>query len=140
MLEVPSEKNEVPDLMMEDEDILPEAEGSTKRKRDEVARGRRKRWKEDDIRPEKQYSPTVSRRTQNPEGFYSLDWKEVQQEEDKWQAPDKWQRILQIVFRSGGLQMNPVGDGTISSLGTQHQGADVVYLRSRYEKPICGEG
>ena len=53
MLEVPAEWNEVPDMMMEDKDVLPEAEGSTGRKRDEVAQGRRKWWKEDDIRPEK---------------------------------------------------------------------------------------
>ena len=39
MLEVP------PDLMMEEEDILPEATGSTKRRRDEISRGQRKRQK-----------------------------------------------------------------------------------------------
>ena len=53
MLEVPPDWNEVSDLMMEEEDFLPEAAGSTKRKRDEVTRGQRKRQKEDDIRPEK---------------------------------------------------------------------------------------
>ena len=37
MLEVPPEWNEVPDLIMEDKDILPKAEGSTRQKRDEVA-------------------------------------------------------------------------------------------------------
>ena len=42
MLEVPQEWNEVPDLMMEEEEVLPEAAGSTIRKRDEVARGWRK--------------------------------------------------------------------------------------------------
>ena len=44
--------NEVPDLMMEvaDERMMPEA--STKRRREEVAKGRRKRWREDDIRPD----------------------------------------------------------------------------------------
>ena len=31
MLEVPPECNEVPDLMMEEEDVLPKATGSTKR-------------------------------------------------------------------------------------------------------------
>ena len=40
MQEVSPEWNEVPDLMMEDEDILPKAEVSTKKKRDEVAQGR----------------------------------------------------------------------------------------------------
>ena len=76
MLEVPPEWNEVPDLMMEEEDFLPEAAGSTKRKRDEVTRGQRKRRAEDDIRPEKQeHSPTVSWRIQNPflfPHFYGL--------------------------------------------------------------------
>ena len=33
MLEVPPEWNEVPDLMREEEDVLPKAEGSTKLKR-----------------------------------------------------------------------------------------------------------
>ena len=39
MLEVPLEWNEVPDLMMEEEDVLPEAKGSNKRRRDEISRG-----------------------------------------------------------------------------------------------------
>ena len=43
MLEVPPELNEVPDLMMEEEDVLPEATGSTKRRGEEVSRGQRKR-------------------------------------------------------------------------------------------------
>ena len=42
MLEVPPEWNEVPDLMMEEEDVLPEATGSTKRRCNEVSRGGRK--------------------------------------------------------------------------------------------------
>ena len=46
MLEVPQEWNEVPDLMMEEEDILPEDTGSTKQWRDEISRGRRKQRKE----------------------------------------------------------------------------------------------
>ena len=72
MLEVPPEWNEVPDLMMEEEDVLPEATGSTKRRRDEISRGRRKRRKEDDIRLEKHgHLPTVYLRIQNPKGFYS---------------------------------------------------------------------
>ena len=106
---------------MEEEDVLPEATGSTKRRQDKVSRGWRKRPKEDDIRPEKHgHSPTVSWRIQNPEGFYSEDWNEVQKEEDEW--PDKWQRISQMVFHGGGLEINPVGGGAISSLHTQHQG------------------
>ena len=123
MLEVPPEWNEVLDLMMEEEDVLPEATGSTKRRQDEISRGWRKRLKEDDIQLEKcVHSPTVSRRIQNPEGFYSEDWNEVQQEEDECQAPDKWQRISQIVSSDGGLEIDPVGDRAISSLSTQHHG------------------
>ena len=84
MLEVPLEWNEVPGLMMEDKDICPATEGAAKQKIDEVARGRRKQWKEEDICPEKHvHSPTASRRTRYPEGFYFEDWNEVQQEEDK---------------------------------------------------------
>ena len=84
MLEIPPEWNEVPDLMMEEGDILPEDTRPDKRKRDEIFRGRRKRRREEDIRTEKrEHSPTVSRRIQNPEGFYSKDWDEDKQEEDE---------------------------------------------------------
>ena len=122
MLEVPPECNEV-DLMMEEEDVLPEATGSTKWRRDEISRGRRKQRKEDDIRPEKRgHSPTVSRRILNLEGFYSEDWDKDQQEEDDWQAPVKWQRISQMVFRNKVLEIHLVGDGAMSSFCTQHQG------------------
>ena len=58
-------------------------------------------------------SPTVSWRIWNPDGFYSEDWNEAQQEEDKLQRTDKSQRISQIVFRGGGLEINPVGYGSI---------------------------
>ena len=102
--------DEVSNLRLEDEDLLLEAEGYTKGKKDEVALGRIKRQKEDEIRPEKSlYLPSSSRRTHNPEGFYSDDWNEVQREEEEWQAPDEWQRILQMVFHSGDLEINPVG-------------------------------
>ena len=61
MLEVPPAWNEVPDLMMEDKDGMMIMEAVTKRKRDEVAWGQRKLWKEDYIHPEKcEHSPTVS--------------------------------------------------------------------------------
>ena len=91
MLEVPPEWNEVPDLMMEEEDVLPKVTGSSKRRHGEVSRGQIKWQKEDDIQPQKRgHSPTVSWRIQNPEGFYSEDWNEVQQEEDEWQELDKW--------------------------------------------------
>ena len=49
MLEVPQALNEVPDLMIVDEDDMMITEANTKRKRDEIARGRRKRQKEDYI-------------------------------------------------------------------------------------------
>ena len=102
--------DEVSDLRLEDEDFLLEAEGYTKRKKDEVALGRIKRQKKDEIQPEKSlHLPSASRRTHNPEGFYSEDWNEVQQEEEEWQAPDEWQRSLQMVLRSRDLEFNPVG-------------------------------
>ena len=50
MLEVPPEWNEVPKLMMEDKDILPEAE---RFHQTEVAQVQRKQWKEDYIWPKK---------------------------------------------------------------------------------------
>ena len=75
-----------------------------------------KRRKEHDIRPEKHaHLATVSQRTQNPEGFYSEDWNEALQEEDEWQTPDKWQRIAQMVFRGGCLEIIPVEYSYISS-------------------------
>ena len=84
MLEVSLEWNEVPGLMMEDKDICPATEGAVKQKIDEVARGRRKQRKKEDICPGKHvHSPTASWRTGYPEGFYFEDWNEVQQEEDK---------------------------------------------------------
>ena len=64
MLEVPPEWDAVPDLIIEDEESMIITETDTKGKRDEVAQGRRKQWKEDDISPEKhEHSPMVSRRT-----------------------------------------------------------------------------
>ena len=84
MLDTPPGWNEVEDLIMDDGDILAENMRPEKSRRDEITRGRRKRRKEDNIRAEKQeHSPTTSRRTQNPEGFYSKDWNEDQQEEDE---------------------------------------------------------
>ena len=122
MLEMPPEWNEVPDLIMEDGDILPENMRPEKQRRDEISQGPKKRRKEDNIRAEKrEHSPTVSR-TQNPEGFYSEDWDEDKQEEDEWQTPDKFQKISQMVFCSKVLESHPVGDGVISSPRVQHQG------------------
>ena len=68
---------------MEDEEELIITEMDNKQKREELARGHRKQRKEDDIPPEKhEHSPTESRRTRNPEGFYSKEWDESKQEED----------------------------------------------------------
>ena len=100
--------NEVPDLTMETKDGRMIPETATKRKRDEVPRGQKKQQREDDIRPEKhEHSPTISWRTQNPAGFYSEDWDELQQEDNEWQVPDKWQRISQMVFCGGCLEKYP---------------------------------
>ena len=71
MSEVPPEWNAVPDLIIEDEEVMMITETDSKRKRDEVACERRKWRKEDDIFPEKyEHSPTVSRRTQYPAEYY----------------------------------------------------------------------
>ena len=89
----------------------------------EISQRRKKRRKEDDIWTEKrEHSPTVSRRIQNPEGFYSEDWDEDKQEEDEWQTPDKFQKISQMVFVNRVLEIHPVGDGVLSSPCVQHQG------------------
>ena len=49
----------------------------------------------------------MSRRIQNPEGFYSKDWDVDKQEEDEWQTPDKFQKISQMVFHNGVLESHP---------------------------------
>ena len=116
-LEVPPKWNVVPDLIMEADEGLMITETDTKWKRDELAGGCRKWWKADDIGPEKcEQSLKVSLRTQNPVGFYSKDWDESQQEEDKWQ------RISQMVLLGGCLEINPEEAGYISRSCTQHQG------------------
>ena len=126
---------------MEDEDFLLKAEGYTKRKKDEVTLGRIKQQKKDEIGPEKSlHLPSASLRTQNPERFYSEDWNEVQQEEEEWQAPDEWWRILQMVFLSRDLEINPVGCGFISSSVPNTKGADVAHVQIQYEIFICIEG
>ena len=141
MLEVPPEWNDVPDLMMEDKDVRPATKAAVKRKIDEEALGRRKQRKEDDIHPEKrEHSPTVSRRTWNLEGFFSEDWNEAQQEEDEWQTPDKWQRISQMVFCGGCLEiiLESADISQVPVLNTKE--VDVAFLRSREKKPMCREG
>ena len=100
MLEAP----QVPNPMMEIEEgrMMPEA--AVKQKKEEVAQGRWKWRRDEEIRSEKhEHSPTVSWRTRIPAGFYSEDWDELQQEDYKWQVPDKWQRISQMVFCGGCL-------------------------------------
>ena len=98
-LDAPLGWNEVEDLIMDDGEILAKNMKPEKRRIDEVARGRRKRRKEDKIRAEeREHSPAISRRMRNPEGFYSEDWDDNQQEEDEWQVPDKFQKISQMVF------------------------------------------
>ena len=121
MLEVPLALNEVPDLIMEAEEGRMVTEAATKRKRDKVACGLRKRLREDNIRREKcEHFPMVSWRTKNPAGFHSEDWDDLQQEEDEWQMPDKWQWIFQMVFHGGCLEIHPDGARCISSSCTQH--------------------
>ena len=53
MLKISLEWNEVPDLIMEDGDILPEDMRPDKRRKDEISQGRRKRRKENDIQAKK---------------------------------------------------------------------------------------
>ena len=60
------------------------------------------------------------KRTRNPEGFYSKNWNDEQQEEDEWKVPDKFQRISQMVFHNGFLERHPV---TVFNT----KGADVAY-------------
>ena len=122
MLDNPPEWNEVEDLILGDGEILEDMR-LEQRMRDEVSRGRRKRRKEDYIQAEKrEHSPMLSRRLRNPEGFYSEDWDEENQEEDEWQIPDKFQKISQMVFCNGILESHPVCDRVLSSHCVQHQG------------------
>ena len=133
MLEVPPAWNVVPDLMMEVEEGRMITEAAIKGKRDEVARGWRKPQREEEIQQEKrEHSPTVSLRSRNPAGFYSEDWDELQQEEYEWQAPDKWQRILQMVFHCGYLEIHSDDTGFISNSCTQINEVDVAYLKLRH--------
>ena len=103
-LEAPTGWSKVPDLMMGTGEKVDSTNTAEKRKINEVVHGHRKGQKEDEIRAEKrEHSTAVQKRTSNPAGFYfySEDWEKLQQEEDDWQVPDKWQRISQIVFCCG---------------------------------------
>ena len=51
---------------------------------------------------------TESRRAHHPQGFYSEEWNEDQQEEDDYQSPDKFQRISNMVFLNGVSEVPPV--------------------------------
>ena len=83
MLEKFLEGNEVSNLRLGNEDFLLKAEGYTKQKREEVTLGKIKRQKKDDIRPEKSlHLPSASRKSHNPERFYSEDWNKFQQQEE----------------------------------------------------------
>ena len=116
---------------LDDGDILAENMRPEKRRRDEIARGRRKRRKKDNICAEKwEHSPTTSRRMQNPEGFYSEDWDDDQQEEDKWQIQNKFQKISQMVFRNRVLESHPEGDEVLASHRVQHQGGGCSILKA----------
>ena len=75
----------------------------------------------------------VSQRTRNPAGFYSEDRDELQQEDNEWQGPDKWQRISQMVFHGGCLEIHPEYAGCISRSCTQHQGGGCSICEAKME-------
>ena len=113
MLELPPSWNDVQDLLMEDETIPSDEIRPGKRVRDEPARGWRKRRNEEDIRVDKrEHSPTETRRSHHPQGFYDEDWIDDQQAEEDYQNPEKIRRTADMV----SLQGVP-GDPPI-----QHQG------------------
>ena len=65
---------------------------------------------------------TVSQRTSYPQGFYAEECDKDKEEEDDWQAPDKFQRISQVLFCNGELEIPPIGGGVLSSPCVQNQG------------------
>ena len=118
---------------MEDGEILEENTRPEKRRRDGISQGRRKQRKEDNIRAEiRRHSPSTSKRMRNPEGFYSENWDDDQQEEDEWQVPDKFQRISQMVFGNRVLESHPEGYRVRSSQRVQHQvgGCSIFHART----------
>ena len=50
-----------------------------------------------------------------------------QQEDDEWQVPDKWQRISQMVFHGGCLEIHPSDSGCMSRLILSAKEADVAH-------------
>ena len=108
----------MPDLILDDGDMLPEDLQPEKRRMEEISRGRRKRRHEEDLRGDKQeYSPTESRRVHHPQGFYSEEWNDDQQEEDDYQSPYKFQRISNMVFSTEAQRF----------LRSNTKGTDVAY-------------
>ena len=109
MLDLPPVWNDVQDLLMEDEMILPGEIKPGKRVRDEPARGRRKRRNEEDIRADKrEHSPTETQRSHHPQGYYDEDWINDQQAEEDYQNPGKVRRIANMVSLHGVLEDSPV--------------------------------
>ena len=99
----------MPDLILDDGDMLPEDLQPEKRRMEEISRGRRKRRHEEDLRGDKrEHSPTESRRVHHPQGFYSEEWDKGFQDEDDYQAPDKFHRISRMVFPDG-VSWDPPG-------------------------------
>ena len=128
MLEIPPVWNKVKDLIMDDRDTLPEDLRLENRKRDEVARGLRKRRNKEDIRADKRmHSPTKSRRIHPPQGFYAENWTEDQQEEDNYQIPDKFQRIWCLSTESKRFLQPRTESSLVSMFNTKE--ADVAYSR-----------
>ena len=75
ILELPPAWNEVQDLVMEDVSSSNTNSKPEKQKREETARGRRKRRYKEDLRGDKrEHSPTESCRVHPPLGFYSEEW------------------------------------------------------------------
>ena len=68
------------------------------------------------------------------------DWNEVQQEEEEWQLPDEWRRILQMVFCCRDIEINPVGCGFILNTVLNNKGAVLVSRQIPYEIFIYVEG
>ena len=67
-----------------------------------ISRGQRKGRYEKNLRGDKpEHSLTESRRVHPPRGFYSEERDKELQDEDDYQAPDKFQRILRMVFPFG---------------------------------------
>ena len=89
-------------------------------------------WMEENNRLQK----CEPQRTHNPAGFYSEDWDELQQEDNKWKVPDKQQRISQMVFCGGCLEIHSYDSGCISRFCTQLQGGGCSICEFRVEQEM----